>query len=363
MKLISYARANLPAILLLLFSFGTMAQGLQVGEGAHLVLNGSPSIVLNNTGIINNGYVTAGNSNVLFTGNKTTAASFIGGSRPVAFYNIIIGKDANDVELDNNISVGGNVVMKNGNLQLNNHTLDLGNTGIIAGERNSSSITGKHGGVIKVNAILYAGQPVNPGNIGVEINSTTSAGFTVITRGHVQQTNATGEQSIQRYFDIVPSHNTNLHATLRFYYFDDELAGKNGNELSVFSNAQGQRDWTQWGKDNADAIKGWVAKNNIDQLSRFTLAIGNAKEQLTGTAVQLFPNPLHDAFTVLLNSNTEKDEAIALYDQLGRQLEVKKIHLLPGINRLQWNVQQYAAGSYHLVFKTMNVKNIKLIKQ
>jgi len=86
----------------------------------------------------------------------------------------------------------------------------------------------------------------------------------------VPQNNAVGETGIRRYFDIQPGVSSNAQASLRFYYFDDELNGKDKDALAVFSTRNGLQDWALSGKDNAAA--GWVVKNGITQLSRFTLA-------------------------------------------------------------------------------------------
>lgn len=365
MQSINPIRGHLLKAMLALLPFCTQAQGLRIGTGTHVVITGDPVVVLNNAGIVNNGYFTAGKSNVVFAGN-TNAAITISGSKPVTFYNVGIGTTAGDVVLYNNITVEGTIAMNSGNLQLNNYTLDLGSTGNISGERNLSRITGASGGVIKAVTMLYAHKPVNPGNIGVEINSENNLGQTVVTRGHQQQINANGQSGIERYFDIIPANNAPLHANLRFYYLSGELDGNDGNDLSIFSGSAGQRNWTLWGKDKADAVNGWVVKNNAGQSHRFTLAIplaGAAKQGKSGVAVQLFPNPSRDAFTVLLTSDTEKDGVIYLYDQLGRQLEGKKIHCQPGTNRLQWDIRSYAAGSYYLVFANLGVKNLSLEKQ
>ena len=364
MKLYNCSRSVFKALMVLLPLYAH-TQGIRIDAGAHVVVTGEPVLVLNNAGILNNGNFAAGNSKVVFAGN--TAASVVAGNKPVSFYNIVIGKSSGDVRLDNNISVRGIIDMNSGNLQLNNYTLDLGSTGLITGERSLSCITGTNGGLIKAVTMLYRHRPVNPGNIGVEINSDNDPGQTLVTRGHQQQTSASGQTGIERYFDIVPVNKTNLHASLRFYYLDGELAGKDVDALAVFSSSEGQRGWTLWGKDKADVVSGWVAKSNISQQQRFTLSIPNGKSAAMGTqagvAVQLFPNPSRDAFTVLLTSDTEKDGVIYLYDQLGRQLEGRKIHCQPGANRLLWDIRSYAAGSYYLVFDHLGVKNITLEKQ
>ncbi len=364
MKIEYYLKTTLLALLPVLIH----AQSLRVtsGAGLNLVASGSLQLVYYDGSFISNGSFTGGNSStVTFTGNKTAGNSVIGGYGPVSFYNLSVSKSSDDLLLDNNISVTGNLAMNSGNLQLNSYTLDLGNSGKITGERNNSRITGAHGGVIKITTTLQAPQAVNPGNIGVEITSPADMGVTVITRGHLSQTNANGEQSIQRYFDVAPTFNSGLQASLRFFYFDAELDGSNKNTLAFYSKKNAQSNWSASGKDNSDMTDNWVLKNNLDQLNRYTLArniIKASVKQDSKNSVQIFPNPYYDHFMITVFSENEKDDVVSLYDQVGHLLELKKVHWQAGMNNLQWIEGKFAAGTYYLIFASNAMKNVKLVK-
>ncbi len=365
MKAYHSINRKLPSLAIALLPLGVWAQGgLHTSPGIHLVVSGAPSIVLHDAALINEGALSPGNSTFVFTGNAPSKTAFIGGG-PLSFYRLTIDKAQGNLQLDNNIAVTGILSMTKGNLELNNHSIDLATTGSIAGERNESRITGIYGGTVKATALLNAPQSVNPGNIGVEITSAAYMGLTTITRGHTPQSNATGETGIQRYFDIAPSANTNLHASLRFYYFDDELAGNDKDALSLFATRNGQQDWILSGRDNANGIAGWVVKSDINQLNRFTLAIGKeapARSLLKASALA-WPNPSRDGFTLSLFSNTEKEFIISLYDQQGRLMEAKRLHCLAGNNQLQWDISRYAAATYYLRFNQPGIKNIAIVKQ
>ncbi|HEX9512308.1 MAG TPA: T9SS type A sorting domain-containing protein [Puia sp.] len=256
-----------------LLPLGTWAQGITITPGASLVMNGSALLTLQDAGLTNNGNLSAGNSTILFSGTTATANSFIGGSSSTVFNNITINKSSNGVLLNNNISINGNLTMQSGNLQLNNYTVDLGSGGgTIVGENNNARITGTTGGTINKTASLNAPAAANPGNIGVEITSTANLGSTLIKRGHVQQTSSGGGLSIYRYFDITPANNSALNATLKFYYFDNELAGRNKPELTQWASANGGANWTYLGQDQTDNTNDWVLKNAIAGFNRMTLA-------------------------------------------------------------------------------------------
>jgi Secretion system C-terminal sorting domain len=345
------------AILLVIAGFGGQAQGLQLTPGINWVVNGPAQLILHNASLINNGYFSADSGTVIFTGDPANAGAFIGGVNPVAFYNLSIGKSTNDLQLNNNTFVTGRITLDSGNLRLNNYLLDLGSSGSIAGERNEARISGMQGGAIRITAILNSPHAVNPGNIGVEITSAANLGSTVITRGHISQTNSAGETGIQRWFDIVPEMNSNLHTTLRFFYLDDELAGNNKNALTIFSNNEIDNIWTSWGKDAADPSANWVFKSNIDQMHRFTLAIGS------GPSIKIYPNPTHDIFTLQLVSGKEGNAIIFLYDQSGNFLEEKPVHWQAGVNTINWNISRYAMGVYYLSIGGPGGIPIKVLRQ
>ncbi|MES1159392.1 MAG: hypothetical protein ABUM51_01420, partial [Bacteroidota bacterium] len=230
-------------------------------------------------------------------------------------------------------------------------------------ENNSSYITGINGGTIKKTAVLNAPQAVNPGNIGVELTSQAWLGFTVITRGHVQQSNTSGGSGIQRYFDITPEDNGNLQATLRFFYLDNELAGKGKSYLTVFASPEGRNDWASSGKDKSDLLANWVVKNNINELHRFTLAIPKDGKTNGQTASwQLFPNPSTGAFRTTLVSRTAKRRVINLYDQKGHLIESKTIDCQAGINTIEWNTYHLAAGSYYLSAEGLPATTIEIVR-
>jgi hypothetical protein len=259
--------------ILLLLPLCARSQGVTITSGASLVLTGNASLTIQDGGFTNNGSFTAGNGSVLFTGTTATANSSIGGSSTTAFNDLTIDKSSNDVQLNSNIVVNGNLTMTAGNLQLNNYLLDLGSgAGTIVGESNNARITGLSGGSVSKTAVLNAPSAANPGNIGVEITSSASLGSTLIKRGHAQQTSAGGGLSIDRYYDITPANNSGLNATLKFYYFDNELAGRNKTELKQWTSTDGGTTWTDLGEDQIDNTNDWVLKNSIGQFNRMTLA-------------------------------------------------------------------------------------------
>jgi hypothetical protein len=358
MKSIHIAHSLL--LLLLVGALHTQAQQVRISPGLQVVASGSPQLVFQDLGLINDGHFKAANSMVIFTGSLGTLPVSIGGGSSTSFHQLHINQRSGDVQLGNNIRVTGSIHLNNGNLLLNHYTLDLGNSGIIIGERNVSRIMGKSGGAITTTAFLQSPNNVNPGNIGVSITSAANLGKTVITRGFTSPLQGTGASTTYRYFDIVPAFNKNLDATLQFHYLDAELSG-NENELTLFTTDG--LNWKLSGKDNSNTSGNWLIKGRLGQLNRYTLAGSKAGALHAAKTVQLYPNPVRDKFTVILPATQQQEVVLLLMNQSGQVIERRKVNCREGIYTMEWNMDRYAAGNYHLSFEGLHTRAIKIIKE
>lgn len=344
------------------------AQGLRIGRGASVVVQGNASLVLNDAALINDGQFSAGSGTVSFTGGEMKSNAFIGGVSRTAFNNVLLNRH---LQLESDISISGLLTMSAGNLELNNRRLELGSSGMIMGEHLNSRITGARGGVVTAIAVLNAPQSVNPGNIGVELSSTANLGITVITRGHVSQINASGQQGIQRYYDVEPAAGTGDLA-LRFHYLEPELDGNAESELVLWSGNKSSFNWTAVGKENSDAATNWLSKNNISGMNRFTLGVADKslpanrivkglgdKSRAGVSLLQAYPNPARDRFTVSVYSDGDKQGTITLQDARGKVLERRQVRYVRGMNTMQWSISRYAAGTYYLVMENTSLEVVK----
>src|SRR5580658_6547212 len=94
------------------------AQGLQLSPGVYFVSTGAPNVVLNNTGIVNNGLFVPGNGTLFFTGDDSAAISSIGGSRAISLYSVvIIMTSSHEVRLDNDVALDHTITLDSGNLE------------------------------------------------------------------------------------------------------------------------------------------------------------------------------------------------------------------------------------------------------
>lgn len=282
MKTLYQLKGSLVLAAILLCSRLSGQGGIVITSGNNLVASGTVNLVLNNGAIINDGVFTPDLSAVKFTGNTGTANSFIGGNSTTTFYDLMLAKSSNGIQLGHNININHQLVFNSGDsVFLNNYIMNLGTTGSLSGENNASRVTGLTGGYIQVSRVMNAPAAVNPGNIGLSVTSAVNLGTVIIRRGHQQQ----GSASVYRYFDVIPDNNNAAAATLDFYYFDAELAGISEGNLSYFISKNGGIQWRYIGEDGLDQDLNYVTKLNVDTLYRFTLA--NAGEPLPFSLIYL----------------------------------------------------------------------------
>jgi Secretion system C-terminal sorting domain len=257
-------------LLPLLWTYSLSAQ-LTITPGAQFSVFSDTKLTLQNTDLINNGdFLVATTSPVSFTGD---ASSFIAGDQVVRFFKLEINKTGNQsVSVRKVISIGSAIFFTSGFLDLNGFDLDLETTAHLDGEREDSRVIGPNGGRILFNTVLNAPAGANPGNLGAIFTSSQNLGNVTIRRGHQAQVNGVGlNNSIMRYYDIVPANNTDLNATLRFNYFDGELNGINENLLVLFK-SDDAINWSAQGFTSRDATDNFVEKTGIGSFSRWTLS-------------------------------------------------------------------------------------------
>jgi len=110
------------------------------------------------------------------------------------------------------------------------------------------------------------------GNLGFTLDAAVAPGLTRVTRvtGQVH-TGVNSSESIERYYDIHPTVNTNLGAQVSFRYSDWELNGIGENELTLFRSVNNGLTWTNEGYGSRDATTNTVTLANVNGFSIWTL--------------------------------------------------------------------------------------------
>ncbi len=278
---------TIPIVCLLLFtSISVYGQGLTIGTGTTTLTLGSSTTFSLSGNWTDNGTFTAGTgSTVIFngaSGNQTITGT-------ETFNNLTINKAAGNVVLANNINVNGTLTCTSGNLDVNNYNCSLGASATLS-ETSSNEVMN---GTISIDKKLNAPSSFNAGNLGAEITSTADLGTTTITRGSAVQT-ANGNNSIRRYFDITPTTNTGLNATLVFHYYTSELLGLTESTLSLFKSTDGGTTWTNEG-GTVNTTAHTVTLSGIASFSRWTV----------GSTTSPLPVEL-TSFSASVNENTVK---------------------------------------------------------
>jgi hypothetical protein len=261
-------------IILLLFILNVLNAQAQndlfVSSGVTFKIDGTTTVTLIDTKLTNNGTVAAtAGSTLLVKGAATIANSSIAGTGTTTLANLTIDKSSNDAQIDQNIEIKGDLTLTTGNLKLNAGNITFTGSGQIVGETDAKRIYGTGGELITTLA-LNAPTNVNPANLGANITSTANLGSTTIKRGHTIYTVA--GSNIARYYDINPTTNTGLDATLKFYYQDGELNGNAENNLVLWRSTDIGVSWTDRGKDAINTTTNVITLSAVDAFSRWTAA-------------------------------------------------------------------------------------------
>ena len=363
----------------LLIVWMTIMQGLSKAQvrimpGASLKTTNGGQVVLNNINLINNGSIQqAASSGVfVFRGNQTDSIS---GTGTTVFDRINLSKDPGaQLVLQRNINVNTEFIFSSGMLYLDNYVLDLDGLGVLTNETEANRAFTFGSGYIQATRVLNNPSSVNVGNLGAIITSSKNLGNTVIRRGHQVQLNIyNSHNSIQRYYDIAPTNNTSLKATLRFNYFDAELNGLDEATITLWK----KKDpvlWDYVGHDTRDGSANYFLRNNISKFSIWTLAIDTAstivrvvpniriKEIALDNqfVVRAFPNPSSSSFNMTIQSSDHLEKIqVKVLTITGQLIEIRNV--TPGeLIRLGAN---YRPGTYLIeAIQGNQRKTIKVIK-
>lgn len=256
----------LPTFVLITFSVFSQ---LSVHQNTYWKSVGNVYTVLSDVDLNNNGALEIDNSTFKFIGKDDNV---ITGTEKIIFYDVVLEKESTKkMLLEWDISITHGLQFSTGLMDIANFDIDLGTTGQLKGEMPNSRILGTGNGLIIASALLNAPASVDPGNLGAVISSTQNMGLTTIRRGHKLQNLGNGKQSILRYYDIQPTNNSSLNATLRINYQDAELNNQSEADLNLWK-TEDNINWTVQGYSSRNAAGNYVEKQNINSFSSWTLS-------------------------------------------------------------------------------------------
>jgi hypothetical protein len=212
--------------------------------------------------------------------------------------------------LNSALTVNGNLVLEK-NLDLNGQAVTLGATAnLVEGSGRAFGASGSIATTRNLNNISAR----DVAGLGAIITTAANMGSTTITRGHAQQTGA-GNVSILRYYDITPTNNAALDASLIFNYNDAELNSLTENNFRQYRSTDGGANWTDEG-GALNTASNTVTKTGISSFSRWTVADSSLPLSKTTPTITFdaapTPTYLGGDFTVSA-STTNTDSSVLTY--------------------------------------------------
>jgi hypothetical protein len=335
------------SILLISFcSLELLAQSrLQVASGTTVTSTDGAQVVLDDTDLDNDGVIeqSGDNGSFHFTGLQESLLSGKGINR---FDRLVLSKSGSTtLLLSSDVTVTGKLQFITGRLNLKDNNIYLGNSGVLEGETELTNLFSTGRGYIESIREQNNALTINPGNLGAVISSGSNLGKIVIRRGHLSQLNTrTGNESILRYYDILPSNNSNINATVRFQYFDSESNQIDEADFSVLR-ASPASGWSDLGADGKSASSNFVEKKGITQFSRFTLSTPAPSGKLSYT---VWPNPVLQNANISFSASVPGNMKIMVYDSHGELVQVQQAKVGVGINQVQVDMRKLPQGNYTL---------------
>jgi hypothetical protein len=316
---------------------------LQVGSGTIVTSSENAQIVLDDTDLENDGAIeqSAGDGGFHFTGLNQTIISGSGINR---FDKLLLDKRSTaTLLLRSDISIAGKLHFVAGRLNLKDNRILLGTSGILDGESELTHLFSTGRGYVEA---IHDGKytsTINPGNLGAVISTSSNPGKMIVRRGHVAQlNNVTGSKSIQRYYDILPSSNSNLNATVRFRYFDNERNNIDESDFSILRSDDGM-GWSDLGADAKNASGNTIEKGGINKLSRFTISTPGPGSKAIFT---VWPNPVLEKVNISVPATAADNVKILIYDSKGKLVQSQQKRIGIGNNQLQVDMKSLPQGNY-----------------
>ncbi|MEZ4771554.1 MAG: T9SS type A sorting domain-containing protein [Bacteroidia bacterium] len=245
---------------------------LKAENGSFIRADGQVKLVLEDTRWEQEGTFIPDQSTVRVVGDALPADCAFASTTGITLYQIDLKKNTHNLQLETPLNITGKLNFFQGNLDLNGYLLDLGTTGFLIDETEIHRVLDQTGGgAIHVTSTINSPNQLNPGNIGLALSSSANWGVTTLIRRH-DPYNLGGGNSILRSFEINPTNNSGLNATLRFDYFDAELNGVPESGFQLFHSTNNGLNWAVGGIATHNTTSNWVEVSGINTFSLWTTA-------------------------------------------------------------------------------------------
>ncbi len=233
-----------------------------------------------------------------------------------------------------------------GDLTLNGKIITLTSTAYMT-ETPGNVVSGS-GGYITTTRNVGAPASLNVGGMGAVLTSAVNLGITEVRRGHTIQTGLNGGTSIKRYYDIIPTNNSGLNATLIFKYDDSELNLKPEPSLKLFKSTNSGITWQLMG-GVVNIASNQITVQNLTSFSRWSSDTAGVSAAIT-MLMQGFYDPAINALRMADTARAYLRNASAPY----AVVDSSKGYLDSLTFRSSFQFTNAIAGSYYIVMKHRN---------
>lgn len=175
------------------------------------------------------GYVSSRSDDILYEG---TTPIVTGEELPDVVHHLTINNPAG-VTLSKNIMLTGTLSVLNGDFNLNGNVITLDEYAMLV-ETPGNIIIGGGGNLTVTRTLNDLTQGQNVANLGLTIKTEVPLGSTTIARGNELQQINPNKISTPRFYDVSPTNNENLDATVEFHYDDSEIEDVPEADLALF---------------------------------------------------------------------------------------------------------------------------------
>ena len=210
--------------------------------------------------------------------------SYSGGSNPAlsgspSVNHFVLGSSS-ALTLSSGATVNGNLILKS-DLDLNGQAISLGTSAYLI--EDEGRIYGNSGQIQTTRTLSNIDE--NVAGLGAEITTSANMGSTTITRTHAANSSPA---SIERRFNIAPTNNSGLNATLVFHYDNDELDGLTASALELHKSTDGGTNWT----DMNGSINTFHNTITLSEIGSFSLWTAMESEDVNPPILET-ENPVH----------------------------------------------------------------------
>jgi hypothetical protein len=213
-------------------------------------------------------------SNIILSvlANSTGSLNFSTGTD---IHNFSVNSTGSTITLNSNLTIYGNMNVTNGTVDILDNVISLASTGLLVESTNNVIKSSTGNGIITITKTLTNPVADNCNGIGVTISSESDLGNTTIER-HLNYVIGNGNSGIKRWFNISPTNNSGLDATVVFKYDPTELNSNTENNLSIFKSINNGLSWIEVMNKTLNNINKTLTTTGVDDFSRWTFANSGA---------------------------------------------------------------------------------------